>query len=260
MRDNGQAMSFTLLALHAHPDDEVLTTGGTLAKAADAGHRVVVVTATDGSLAPVPRGFTGDLAQVRSAELRDSAATLGVHRVEQLGYADSGLGPKLFPDPPGSTRFVRVDVDDAARAVAAIIEQERPEVMLSYDKNGGYGHPDHVYVHRVGRRAAELTSVPRLLEAHVSPRIARLMAPSHATIAPLPEPGYAVDVRPWLGVKLAALRAHRTQLESGSLMPRNNALLLRMPQRLLAPIMGTERFIDPHGHSARIHTDVFEDL
>lgn len=237
-------MAHTLLAFHAHPDDEVLTTGGTLARAAAEGHRVVVVTATDGALGLTDGGYAGDLAAIRAAELRESARILGVHRVEQLGYADSGLGPVVGDDPPGRRRFVRVDVEEATRALAALIDEERPDVMLSYDRNGGYGHPDHVQVHLVGRRAAELTAVPRLLEARVSPLVARVMAPRHVQLQPVPDAAYDLDVRAYLGVKLAALAAHRSQLVSSGRIPRNNALLLRLPQRLLAPVMGHEQYAD----------------
>jgi LmbE family N-acetylglucosaminyl deacetylase len=94
----------TVVAFHAHPDDEVLLTGGTPAGAVAAGHRVVIVVATDGHMAAV-----SDAGSVRLGELRASAAVLGVHRVEHLGYADSGHGAILYPDPPDRRRFVRAD-------------------------------------------------------------------------------------------------------------------------------------------------------
>ncbi len=252
-------MPRTLLAFHAHPDDEVLATGGTLARAAAHGHRVVVVTATDGALGLTSGGYAGRLAQVRAAELRAACARLGVQRVEQLGYADSGLGPVPADDPPGGVRFVRVPVETAAAALAAVVERESPDVLLSYDPNGGYGHPDHVQVHRVGRRVAHLTGVP-LLESWVSPWVARVMAPRHVRIQPVPAPTHAIDVRPWLADKLAALGEHRSQLVSSGPIPRNNALLLRLPRRLLAPVLGVERYVDPTapgGLPAR--TEVFGD-
>ena len=101
------------------------------------------------------------------AELRASAAALGVARVEHLGYADSGLGPEVAPDPPGRDRFVRADVEEAAERLAAILREEHVDVLLHYEPNGGYGHPDHEQVHRVGRRAAELAGTPKVLEATV---------------------------------------------------------------------------------------------
>jgi LmbE family N-acetylglucosaminyl deacetylase len=107
----------TLVAFHAHPDDEVLMTGGTLARAAAEGHRVVVVVATDGVLGEVPAGGSP-----RMAELRASAAVLGVARVVHLGYADSGNGPVLYPDPADRVRFVRADPQEAAGRLAEIVK------------------------------------------------------------------------------------------------------------------------------------------
>ncbi|MGH3636772.1 MAG: PIG-L deacetylase family protein, partial [Mycobacterium sp.] len=147
----------TVVAFHAHPDDEVVLTGGTLARAVAAGHRVVVVVATDGRISNEDDGS-------RLGELRSSAGILGVHRVECLGYADSGYGPEFYPDPPGRVRFGRADLDEAAQRLATILRAEGAELLLSYQRNGGYGHRDHVYVHHVGKRAAELAATPRVLE------------------------------------------------------------------------------------------------
>ena len=95
----------TVVAFHAHPDDEVLLTGGTLARLAAEGHRTVVVVACCCGLGADP--------ETRLAELRVSATRLGVARVVHLGYADSGHGPVLYPDPPGQVRFARADPDEA---------------------------------------------------------------------------------------------------------------------------------------------------
>ncbi|MEP7332567.1 MAG: PIG-L family deacetylase, partial [Terracoccus sp.] len=162
-------MTHTLLAFHAHPDDEALLTSGTMARAAAEGHRVIVVVATDGELGLAAQEYAGDgtLGRRRIDELHRSAEALGVARVEHLGYADSGLGPDLEPDPTGRTRFVRADTEEAARRLADILRQERVDVLLGYEPNGGYGHPDHKKVHAVGRRAAEIAATPRLLEATV---------------------------------------------------------------------------------------------
>ena len=104
----------TVVAFHAHPDDEVILTGGTLARAAAAGHRVVLVTATDGRV-------HNEDDRARLNQLRSSAGILGVQRVECLGYADSGYGPDFYPDPPGRVRFGRADVDEAAQRLAKIL-------------------------------------------------------------------------------------------------------------------------------------------
>ena len=107
----------TVVAFHAHPDDEALLTGGTLAKLAAEGNRVVIVVATDGVVEPAndPGG------QARLDELRASASVLGAARVVHLGYADSGHGPVLYPDPPGRTRFARAETGEAAAKLAALI-------------------------------------------------------------------------------------------------------------------------------------------
>src|SRR5690242_10043065 len=129
----------TVVAFHAHPDDEVLLTGGTLARLAAEGHRTVVVVACCGGLGADPA--------TRLAELRASAARLGVARVVHLGYADSGHGPVLYPDPPGQVRFARADPDEAAGKLAALLREEGADLLLSYDPLGQYGHRDHVMVH-----------------------------------------------------------------------------------------------------------------
>jgi LmbE family N-acetylglucosaminyl deacetylase len=148
----------TVVAFHAHPDDEAILTGGTLASASAAGHRVVVVTATDGRMG-------NEIDSTRIDELRSSADILGVQRVECLGYADSGYGPVFYDDPPGRVRFARANVDEAAQRLAAVLRAEDAQLLLSYQRNGGYGHRDHVQVHYVGKRAAELAGTPRVLEA-----------------------------------------------------------------------------------------------
>jgi LmbE family N-acetylglucosaminyl deacetylase len=238
-------MVHTLVAFHAHPDDEALTTGGTLAKAAAEGHRVVLVTATDGGLGPSSREFGGNLAAARRAELAESARILGVARVELLGYADSGLGPRVLADPSGAVAFVRVPVREAAERLAGILRGESADVLLSYDRNGGYGHPDHVHVHRVGALAASLAGIPRVLEVCVDRRVARLMAPAGVTIVPVDPATHVVDVRHWVEVKRAAIRAHRSQLTSDGRLPRNNDILTRLPRAVLELAIGSERFVDP---------------
>jgi LmbE family N-acetylglucosaminyl deacetylase len=156
----------TVISFHAHPDDEALLTAGTLARAAAAGHRVVLVVATRGEagLASTAMG-TGDvLAQRRTAELMRSAEALGCARVECLGYADSGMA-----DAPSGIEnaFARVDTEEAARRLAEILLEEEADVLTIYDPAGGYGHPDHVQIHHVGIRAAELAATPVVLEATV---------------------------------------------------------------------------------------------
>ncbi|MDQ4068224.1 MAG: PIG-L family deacetylase, partial [Actinomycetota bacterium] len=153
----------TLVTFHAHPDDESIATGGVMAKAADEGHRVVLVVATRGEHGEVEEGFLDPgepLWERRVKETQECAQILGVARVEFLGYVDSGMIGTPENDLPES--FCQADVEEAAERLAAILMEERADVLTVYDENGGYGHPDHVQVHRVGLRAAELAGTPRV--------------------------------------------------------------------------------------------------
>jgi LmbE family N-acetylglucosaminyl deacetylase len=245
----------TIVAFHAHPDDEVLASGGTLARLAADGHRVVIVVACDGWMGA--RSEPG--ASVRLDELRASAAILGASRVEQLGYADSGHGPLLFPDPPDRQRFVRAAVDEAAGRLAALIRAESADLLLSYDARGGYGHRDHVQVHVVGARAAELTGV-RVLEATV-PRefVAKMVGPLRAlrlvvrhdtavlrsAFTPRAEITHRVNVRGYARQKQAALAAHRSQVQGDGRSALLKRFLVAIPAPVFGLILGFEWFADP---------------
>jgi LmbE family N-acetylglucosaminyl deacetylase len=245
----------TVVAFHAHPDDEALLTGGTLARLAAEGHRTVIVVACDGAMGDA----TEPGALVRLDELRASARVLGVARVHHLGYADSGHGAILFPDPPDRARFMRAPIDEAARKLAAVIEEEHADLLLSYDAAGGYGHRDHIRVHEVGARAAELTGV-RLLEATVprdplvrigkalqAVRILRRYDFSDPSWFGSPRDviTHRYDVRRYAGAKQAALAEHRTQLarnRGGRLF----RILVRMPTPLFAASVGRrEWYVEP---------------
>src|SRR5689334_5643977 len=169
-----EPMPRTLLAFHAHPDDEALLTSGTLARAAAEGHRVVLVSATAGEvgLAASQFGTAATLAGHRREELQRSADAIGAARVEFLGYGDSGLDGQAVPA-DGLEAFARADVEGAAQRLAALLREEGADVLTSYDASGGYGHPDHVQVHRVGARAAELAGTPVVLEATVDQDLLR---------------------------------------------------------------------------------------
>lgn len=261
----------TLVVFHAHPDDECLTTGGTIAKAVDDGHRVVVVYATRGEVGEVPDGLLApgeSLVDRRHAEVLRSTSALGVHRVEFLGYRDSGMQGTADNDDPAS--FWQADVDEAAERLAAILRDEHADVLLAYDENGNYGHPDHVQVHRVGVRAAELAGTPQVLEATVNRDSIRkfveiMVASGEATwddVPDLDDPDLVfgmpdevittrVDVRPWAERKLAAMRAHETQI--GDLGP-----FLAMPVDVFRETMGTEFFIRRGAPSGHRDEDVFD--
>src|SRR2546423_3596220 len=156
----------TLVSFHAHPDDEAIPTGGTLAKAAKDGHRVVLVFGTKGEHGEVEDGFLepGETpADRRVKETQPSAQILGASRVEFLGYVDSGMMGTPENDAPNS--FWQADLDEAAGKLAAILTDENADIVTIYDDHGVYGHPDHIQVYRVGVRAAELAGTPRVYES-----------------------------------------------------------------------------------------------
>src|SRR5688572_30772921 len=132
----------TLVCFHAHPDDESIATGGTMAAAAAAGHRVVLVLATKGEVGEVEEGFLDDgetLAERREKETYASAEILGVAAVHFLGYLDSGMMGTPENDAPGS--FWSADVEEAAARLAEILRREQADVLTVYDEHGNYGHP-----------------------------------------------------------------------------------------------------------------------
>ncbi|MGQ4599181.1 PIG-L family deacetylase [Nocardia sp. R6R-6] len=241
----------TVVAFHAHPDDETLLTGGTLAGLAAAGHRTVIVVAAGGHMADLD----GRKA-VRLRELAASASALGVARVAHLGYADSGHGAVLYADPLDRVRFARADPEEAAERLAAILHEENPDVLLSYDRNGGYGHRDHVRVHEVGKRAAELAGVSRVLDA-TFPReyvtglvglLERLRIPlgydCAALYIPRSEITHRVDVSAFAAQRKIALSAHRSIIGSSSRFATIARVLLRTPTPVLARVMRWEWFAE----------------
>src|SRR5918997_5598527 len=124
----------TLVTFHAHPDDESIATGGVMAKAADEGHRVVLVVATRGEHGEVAEGFLDpgeELWQRRVQETLACAEILGVARVEFLGYVDSGMIGTPENDAPDC--FWQADVDEAAHRLAAILTEEQADVLTAYD-------------------------------------------------------------------------------------------------------------------------------
>lgn len=271
----------TLVVFHAHPDDEALLTAGTMARAAAEGHRVVLVVATDGSLGltdGATYGSTGEaLAATRRRELAASARALGVARTVQLGHADSGSGPEVPPDPPGRRRFVRVPVEEAATALVRVLLEEDAEVLTTYDPNGGYGHRDHVHVHHVGARAAELArergrpvsvlwaTVPRELICRAIDLVARVRrfppefdrASFDRAFCARAEITHRIPVRRYSRAKRAAMRAHASQTADPEGGDRTLGKLAGIPRPVYDLVFGREWFVDPAAPSGAVHTDVF---
>ncbi len=255
-------MTGTLVAFHAHPDDEVITTGGVMARAAADGRRVVLVIATGGELGEVPDGFLDDgeeLATRRAIEVARAGELLGVARIEFLGYGDSGMDGEPTNSAPGA--FAAASIDEAAPRLAAILREEDAEVLTIYDEHGNYGHPDHIQVHRVGARAGELAGTPRVYEATLNrDRMielmrARLDEMSGMEDAPNPDeftmgmPASAitttVDVTDFVDTKRAALQAHASQIPDDS-------FFLQLPPDAFREVFGYEWFIR-RGAKPRTH-------
>jgi LmbE family N-acetylglucosaminyl deacetylase len=246
-------MPATLVSFHAHPDDEAILVGGTLLLAADAGHRVVLVFATRGGLGEVAEGVLADdepLADRREVEARRAAEILGVARVEFLGYDDSGMAGEATNDAPGA--FAGADLEEAAARLAEILRDERADALTVYDDRGAYGHPDHIQVHHVGRRAAALAGTPRVYAATVSREHYLDLAATMGDDAPagmdVPDPetfdlGVAdalittrVDVSTVLDRKQAAMAAHASQIPAES-------FFLALPPDRFRVAFGTEWYI-----------------
>jgi LmbE family N-acetylglucosaminyl deacetylase len=254
-RGSTPAGRYTLVAFHAHPDDEALFTGGTLARASAQGHRVVLVTATAGERGLAADG-TADLGAIRRQELQVSADALGVHRLVLLGYGDSGMDDSV-PPPPGS--LCAVPVEEIAARLAQILREEGADVLTVYDPHGGYGHRDHIRVHDAGIMAAASAGTPRVLEATIPReslmRVVRLLnligiRPGGMTAARFSrayrsrtEITHEIDVRPWLPAKLAALAAHASQTGGGGDV-RTIRLLSRLPRPLALRVLGREWFLE----------------
>src|SRR6266568_7820714 len=247
----------TLVSFHAHPDDE--------------GHRVVLVVATRGENGEIPEGFLGpgeELWQRRVAETHASAAILGAQRVEFLGYTDSGMMGTPANDAPGS--FWTAPVDEAAKKLAAFLDEERADVLTCYDEHGGYGHPDHIQVHRVGLRAAELAGTRRVFQStinrdHIQRSRERFAEQAEAADIETPDIDEetfgmpesiitaAVDVIPYLDYKRQAMRAHASQISEQS-------FFLAMPDEAFRYAFGTEWFIREGQGPGITETDLLADL
>jgi LmbE family N-acetylglucosaminyl deacetylase len=250
----------TLMAVHAHPDDEVLSTGGIFARYAHEGIRTVLVTCTNGEQGDGPGGVKpgqpghdeAAVREVRLAELRDSVAHLGIEHVELLGYRDSGM---VGWDANGHDDvFSNIPIEESAGKLAALMEKYQPQVVVTYDENGAYGHPDHIQAHRIAVAAAEAVyekqGIPRKFYHTAIPRsgfrelMERLReAGEDFGGEELPEDfgtpdeqiTTIVDVLAHADDKRKALAAHASQGD--------NIFFLRMPEEIQRQVFGTESFV-----------------
>lgn len=246
----------TLVCFHAHPDDESMTTGGVMAKYAAAGHRVVLVVATGGEHGECPDDLAPgeSLAHRRRIETERSAAALGVARITWLGYEDSGMTGWEQNTEPRS--FHLADVNEAARRLADVLREERADVLTVYDWHGNYGHPDHIKVHHVGHRAADLAGTPHVYEATMNrDHVRKIMetAPAEFTEEADFDPDgpaddgnpfgmgeheltTAVDVSDFAECKRTSVACHASQVT-------DTGMFLSMPPEAFAMAFGTEWFI-----------------
>lgn len=258
-----------LLAFHAHPDDEVISTGGALARYAAAGEQVVVVTATDGAEGEIhnyedPDSIRPRLAEVRAQEIRAALDHLGVEHHEFLGYRDSGM---MGSEANGrADSFWQADFMEATARLIRLFRRYRPEVVTVYDPFGGYGHPDHINVHRVGVAAffgvADLARFPltegeevwqpqKLYWAAWPRSRVRTFADVRLAAGAIEQEEYErlqhagtpdeeitawLDVRDWVDRKVTALRAHKSQIP-------DDWFFLSLPDELLPETLGRESFM-----------------
>lgn len=217
---------------------------------------LVVATAGEAGLVSDRLPGGGALGERRLAELGESAQAIGCARVVLLGYADSGSTGEV--DRTGES-FATADLEAAAARLAAVLKEERADVLTSYDPAGGYGHPDHVQVHEVGVRAAELAATPLILEATIDRslllravavlRRIRWLVPGldlpdfRAAYTDRRHLTHRIDVRGQLAIKRAALAAHVSQSTSESGL-RTVAFFLRLPGPLFRLALGHEWFVE----------------
>lgn len=278
-----------LVAVHAHPDDETLSTGALLAAFAGTGLPVTVVTATRGERGEVIGDrlayLEGDgpaLATHREGELASALAALGVRDhafLDGLGtapaarYEDSGMvwtgaaRAGLGAQVPQSA-FVSVGLDDAAERLAGLLRLRRPQVVATYDPDGGYGHPDHVRTHEVTMRAVRLAAAPgwapvvlwrragRAATVRAAAALAHhgpwphelVLTDPYGAVAPLVVPdetlGVVVDVAPVRERVLQAMRAHATQVQAVTPVDGDGDLVgaFALSNRLLQPILPLEGY------------------
>jgi N-acetyl-1-D-myo-inositol-2-amino-2-deoxy-alpha-D-glucopyranoside deacetylase len=276
-----------LLAVHAHPDDECISTGGILARYAAEGVWTILVTCTDGAVGEIsdPALATPEnLVEVRARELDESVRILRVSRLIKLGYRDSGMAGTSDNNHPLS--FLQADFDQAVERVVRVVRDERPQIIVTYDERGGYGHPDHIRAHQVAVAAFEAAGdgarfpeagqpwSPVKLYYAVVPRSAmrgfveRLRAAGidvpfgdRADVAEEELPfgvddervTTTVDVSAYVEAKREALAAHRTQMGP-------EQFFMRLPPALYAEAFGRESFQRVTGPGDAAETDLFAGL
>ena len=253
------AEPLTLMAVHAHPDDEA-SGGGILAAYADQGVRTIVVTCTNGEFGDAPGGIKPGqdghdadmVAQIRLAELRESAKILKVSELETLGYRDSGMEEWDFKNRPEA--FCNIPVATVADRISELMATYRPQVLVTYDDEGAYQHPDHVHASRAAQAAAKATGIPakvylstmrssswrKIWEAlrEAGEQVPDFTMDSERTRRALESEERittTIDIRPVLERKRQALFAHGSQI--------NDSWFSKIPPEITEAAFGYEYFI-----------------
>jgi N-acetyl-1-D-myo-inositol-2-amino-2-deoxy-alpha-D-glucopyranoside deacetylase len=269
-----------VLLVHAHPDDESITTGGTIARYAAEGAEVTLVTCTLGEEGEIiPAEFDGlgswaadQLGGFRHGELTAAVRALGVTTHRYLGgvgrWRDSGMAGTERVHPRA---LVRGALDEQADQLAAVLDEVAPQVVVTYDSFGGYGHPDHIRAHEITMRAApRARSVRRIFHTVASAGetargLAALRAQPEVPFR-IPEDGElpavpdarittVVDIAGRVDAKLAALRAHRTQVSVAA-----TGECFALSNGTAQPVLGTEHYVLAHGPGEGAASDLFGGL
>jgi LmbE family N-acetylglucosaminyl deacetylase len=257
------AEPLTLMAVHAHPDDEA-SSGGILATYSDQGIQTIVVTCTNGEYGDAPGGIKPGqeghdpeaVARLRLAELQESVSILKVSDVETLGYRDSGMEDWDYKNRPDA--FSNVPLETVAGRIGELITKYRPQVLVTYDETGAYQHPDHVHASRAAQAAAAMTGIPAkmYLSTMKGSNFRKIWDALRAAGEEVPnwdndseeakerwQRGLesearittTIDIRPVLARKRAALFAHGSQI--------NDSWFSKIPPELTEQVFGYEYFI-----------------
>lgn len=270
------AEPLTFMAVHAHPDDEVIGTGGTFIRYAQQGIQTVLVTCTLGEEGEivVPEWDTPEnharLAEIRREELQQAVDILQIKHLEILPYRDSGMIDQPSNEHPDS--FNKADPFEATGRLVALVRRYRPHVLVTYNEEGGYGHPDHLMAHRItllafaaagdaeqypdagepwkpqklyiiaGRRGVWLRAWQIMRERGITAKTP-LDDPDFDPLRFVDDPRQAtsIDIVPFLEQKLAALRVHRTQI-------RDDWPFLAIPEDVRVELLGHEHFVLLQSH------------
>src|SRR3954462_13386182 len=254
----------TLMAVHAHPDDESSSTGGVLARYSGEGIRTVVVTCTNGEFGDAPGGIKPGadghdpdaVARIRRDELERAVGILGVTHLEMLGYHDSGMPDWEYKD--RSDVFCNVPLEESTERLVKLYEVYRPDVVVTYDEQGGYNHPDHIQASRLTMAAMAATGIPK--KAYLSagrPRdwqkLREALEAQGVELPPMPQPSperfrmmeesearitTSVDVTAFIDKKRDALTPHASQIAE--------SWFGKLPAEAYQNLFGSETFIRAH--------------